>query len=99
MEILSVDYVLLISMAKELNQKCTCVEKEIKRLADVTETLDIFWDGESNVEFIMNINEDIVYMEAVICNTRNMIKLLLESVEAYQDTEKVINQMIGGLTL
>lgn len=99
MELLSVDYRNLLSCSKELREKCLMVERNISKVCDITQELDIFWDGDANAQFVTVINENLIFMESVIINIRTVISDLIRIIEEYQDTEKVVSQIVGGIRI
>lgn len=99
MEAFMVDYASLMTRLQELSEKCIRVEENVREITEVTENLDIFWDGDANGAFVMAINEDIAFIEAVIICLRTNIRLLNMAYKEYQETEKVINKIIGGLRM
>lgn len=99
MELLSVNYKNLLGSSKELRKKCLLVEEDVSRVCDITQELDIFWDGDANAQFITAINENLIFMETVIINVRTVISDLIKIIEEYQDTEKVVSQIVGGIRI
>lgn len=97
MEVISVNYMLLKDQLRFLALRCMDIEQNMKDVAEATENMDIFWNGDANATFVMGINEDIASIEALILKIRGAVKLLNEALKEYQETEKVIEQIIGGL--
>lgn len=99
MEVLSVDYTKLLARAKNLCDECIKIKENLDKLIDTTENLDIFWDGDASTVFIVDINEDIAVMETLLYKIETNIKIISETIKGYQETEKIVNQIIGGMKL
>lgn len=99
MEVLSVDYTKLLARAKNLCDECIKIKENLDKLIDTTENLDIFWDGDASTVFIVDINEDIAVMETLLYKIETNIKIITETIKGYQETEKIVNQIIGGMKL
>lgn len=97
MEIFSADYVQFKNRLERLSECLIRVENNVREITDATENLDIFWDGDANGAFVMAINEDIAYIEAVLMKIRKYIDLLNTAYKEYQEAEKVINIIVGGM--
>jgi len=98
-EILKVDYVGLLAKAKRLCSEYAKIKNNIDKLMEVTEDMDIFWDGDANTVFIVHMNEDIAIMETLLYKMETNIRIIMETIRGYQETEKIVNQIIGGLRL
>lgn len=99
MEVINVDYVKLLLEAKSMGNKCSEIDKNIQTIVEVMEDIDIFWDGDSNEHYKLRFQEDIAFMETVILAIRCVIKQLIEIIQSYQETEKIVEQIIGGIKI
>jgi len=99
METFSADYNAFYRHVRELSNKCIGLEKNISEITDATENLDIFWDGDANNAFILAINEDLAIIGAILLKIRKCIVILNTAYREYQETEKVINSIVGGIRL
>lgn len=94
MEVLCVDYVQLMDRARNLYELLSITIDYMGELNDVVKDLDIFWEGEANDEFITAIGEDIAKASVLLDRLRQIIRLIVTAFDEYQETEKVISQMI-----
>lgn len=99
MNTLAADYIGMNSGLKTLAFNLNRMQEEIRSLASGCRHLDIFWDGDANSEFVRIIDEDIVYMQTVLFSIRTLIEALDTIIDEYQENEKVINRMIGGMKI
>lgn len=97
--VIYVEYSMLSVRLRELGRLISELETNIRNIVDLTDKVDIFWDGDSNAIFVAGLNENIACIETMIMKLRNTIKLVDDAIEDYQETEKVIENIIGGLKI
>jgi len=96
MDVIKADYVGMINSANSLSSNVYKLTNEIDRLKAVLNDIDIFWEGEANLEFHIALNMDFAVMEALCVKIRYSAKLLKEAVDEYVSVELMISRMIGG---
>lgn len=99
MEGFSINYVIFQKRLHEVAAHLNSLGKEINSLTEYVENLDIFWDGDANNAYKIRVYSDIDKMNACIENTYELMKMCDEAVANYQETEKVVMQMIGGFRI
>ena len=94
MNVFCVDYSNFVIRAKKLSELVGETINNIRELNDVVKELDIFWDGDSNDEFVIAVGEDIAKVMVVLDIVRALVRELIEAFDEYQETEKIIGLMI-----
>lgn len=92
----SINYALVRVRLKRVSQGINEVTGNLENLTGYVENLDIFWDGDASEMFKKRVYSDIDQMKEVLERFTGLMKLCDEALLAYQDTEKVIQQLIGG---
>lgn len=92
----SINYALVRMRLKEVSRGINEVAGNLGKLTGYVENLDIFWDGDASEAFKNRVFSDIIKMQEVLERFTGLMKLCDEALLAYQDTEKVIQQLIGG---
>ena len=68
-----------------------------EKTAGDAERLDIFWDGDANFAYVSRIEKDLLAAEKVLLSVGNTIRLAARAFEIYNENEKRVKQMIGGV--
>ena len=97
MECLSVEYVSLNGKLKELFGLYMKLSEEIENIAQITEEMDIFWDGGANTAYVSRIGEDLVTMEGVMIRIRKTLKTVQSAHAIYLQAERAVQSMIGRI--
>ena len=99
MEGFGINYVIFSKRLKEAGNRLFSLSQEISGLAEYVRNLDIFWNGDANNAYRIKVFGDIARMGECIEEVIELVTLCDEAVKAYQETEKVIAQMIGGFRI
>ena len=99
MEVFAADYIKLCDGTKSLGNRCRELEEIIRKIAEDTENLDIFWDGDANGAFVMAINDDLAFIESVLMKIRECIRGLNSVYKEYQENEKVVQRIVEGMKI
>ena len=91
------EYVSFYKRIQELKELTGRVRENIDSITEEVTTLDIFWDGDANAEFMTSVSEDIAFCNAILLKISLSIKMLDKAYSQYQEMEKVIEQIIGGI--
>lgn len=91
------DYKALHMGVNDLSQKCRQVEIIIYDLAEVAADLDIFWSGEANDAYITRVNRDLIMANTTVTEVIEIVRSLAKALEEYQENEKVVNRLAGGM--
>lgn len=71
--------------------------KEIETMEIAAKDLDIFWDGEANAEYLLNVSADLLNAKLLIQKVKRCGNFLAYSLSRYQSSERQIYEMIEGL--
>lgn len=88
------------SMARELNKLIDIARKiktELSSMQKYAGNLDVFWDGEANAEFILNVNTGIHSANLLLEKIKRFGTFLSYALSRYQASEKEISDLIGGI--
>lgn len=96
MEGFSINYVLINMKLREIGDHINAFSEEIRKLTEYAENLDIFWDGDANDAYKIRLYGDIGWMMSTVSKVTELMEMCDKALTSYQETEKVIQQMIGG---
>lgn len=88
-------------MAKELERLdaiFTGIKDELDNMKNTASNLDIFWDGEANAKFMLNINSGILSAVLLLEKMKRFGTFLSYALTRYQKSEKEISELLGGLS-
>ena len=74
------------------------LKDELKSLTDYVENLDIFWDGDANEAYKVRIYAQLYKMNETLNEFTEVCKETEGAIRAYQETEKVVGQLIAGFS-
>lgn len=95
----SINYMIISKRLKEVGEHINLLTKELSKLAVYVENLDIFWDGDANNAYKIRVFRDINRLSESMAEVVELMELCDSALKSYQDTEKVISQMIGGFKI
>lgn len=79
-----------------MSEEIQTVMKNIKTLSEYIDNLDIFWDGDASCAYKIKVYADIDAMTNILEEFTTLMKLCDTALCSYQETEKVVQQLIGG---
>ncbi|MCR5831961.1 MAG: hypothetical protein K6G67_07480 [Lachnospiraceae bacterium] len=94
---LSIEFCPLGEKIKELFKLYIALCKEIENTAESVQKLDIFWDGDANYAYITRIQKDMLAAGKLLMSIRETIMLASKAYGLYNENEKRIKRMIGGM--
>ena len=97
MQPLSAVYTRMNSLLTEMGTVSQQFGREISMLQDKLKNLGISWEGAAYDEYSRALLEDLMIMEMTAANIRLMYGLLYRGLTGYQQTEKQVNDLIGGM--
>lgn len=90
------NYALIRVRLRKLSEQIQITMSSIEKLSGYIENLDIFWDGDANCAYKIRVYADIEMMISVLSEFIDLLKLCDSALFSYQETEKVVQQLIGG---
>ena len=93
MDEICIDYHELGKRIKDLAHTYSKIASEVAKLAEYTENLDIFWDGDANTAYINRISEDLTEAGIITAGVRNLVNSAKEALNIYLDHEKQIERI------
>jgi len=79
---------------KELSKE---IKEEIRRMNDIVDSLDIFWDGEANESFMLKLNAGLCNAKLLVSRINKSSYFLSYILKRYQNSERLISEMINGV--
>ena len=97
MDVFLADYVAMNKQLVKLVDISADVENKLNDLEETVMDLDIFWDGEANAAFMLNVKLDFFKMQVLLKSINKSAACLMLAIGKYQQTEAKVEEIIGGM--
>lgn len=88
------EYRLMQEKLLQIIQMSEDVISEIETMENTAENLDIFWDGEANSEYMLNVSAGLLNARLLIQKVMRCGNFLSYALSRYQSSERRISEMI-----
>ena len=97
MKCINVDYVSFKDKSDKLLDLLSKLCAEMEKIAEFTQTLDIFWDGDANSAYVQTIGEDLVKMGVIVMNIKKTAGCTRRALNIYMRYEAEVSRIIRDI--
>ena len=87
---IDIEYALLADGIRRFGNAAVRIRTEVLKIAENTENMDIFWDGEANEAYRRSLGEDLVAMGLVVSDLLDTVRILVNAYGIYLRAEEEI---------
>lgn len=97
MTCINVDYVSFKDKTAELTDLLIRLGNEMERIAEITQNMDIFWDGDANAAYVQKISEDLVKMGIIVMHIKETAGITRRALAVYMRSEAEVSRIIRDI--
>lgn len=95
--LIRLEYSKISSKVSELINVAREVKKEIENMERTVEDLGVFWDSQSEAEYVMRLTADLYSARALLEKVKLNIRVLADTVRKFDEVECQIGELILAL--
>lgn len=95
----SIDYRILSRELERMSEIIGSINDELESMQQSATSLNVFWDGEANAEFVLNFNASIFDAKLLLEKLKKCNSFLAYALSRYQSSEGKISEIINEVSL
>lgn len=93
------EYTGMQNCSSKLSEQYQKLYDTVSKLKDTVLNMQIPWEGEANKAYVIRLRMDFTEAEKILEHVASAVTVLSEATDAYQKTEHMVGQLIGGIRL